>query len=169
MSLDAFNHVMSVNVTAVFQCCQEAIRIMKEQVPPGGRYVACRFLYQIYQCVDVLLTNLRIINNGSVSAHVPRPLSAPYTMSKHAIWGLTKTIALDYRSFNIACSQVDIGRSFHQSVQRGRTRLTHTHPGNAQSSMSDAKPKGVLQADGSVRSEPSVQSRHLPHTSLTPN
>ncbi|RSH93716.1 hypothetical protein EHS25_006363 [Saitozyma podzolica] len=118
MSLDSFNHVIGVNVTAVFQCCQEAIRIMKEQVPRGGR----------------------IINNGSVSAHVPRPLSAPYTMSKHAIWGLTKTIALDYRPFNIACSQLDIG--------------------NAQSSMSDAKPKGVLQADGSVRSEPVMDARY---------
>jgi NAD(P)-dependent dehydrogenase (short-subunit alcohol dehydrogenase family) len=73
----------------------------------------------IYQCVDILLTTLRIINNGSVSAHVPRPLSAPYTMSKHAIWGLTKTIALDYRPFNIACSQLDIGRSLHQIVRRG--------------------------------------------------
>ncbi|WWC93842.1 hypothetical protein V866_000678 [Kwoniella sp. B9012] len=112
LPLDKFNSIMAVNVTAIFHCAQKAISMMKKQQPMGGR----------------------IINNGSVSAYTPRPLSAPYTMSKHSVLGLTKSIALDCRQFNIACSQLDIG--------------------NAQSSMSAQKSAGVLQADGSTAAEP---------------
>ena len=89
--------------------------------------------------------NIRIINNGSLSAHVPRPLSTAYTMSKHAIEGLTKTIALDYRQWNISCSQIDIGESHCYKAECA---------GNAQSSMSDTKTSGALQANGNMQVEP---------------
>ena len=114
LTLEEWQLVMSTNVTGAFLCAQEAIKIMKDQKPIGGR----------------------IINNGSISAHVPRPRSAAYTVSKHAITGLTKSISLDCRAFNIACGQIDIG--------------------NAQSSMTKKMEEGILQADGSLKTEPTI-------------
>ena len=104
--------VINANLNGTFYCVQEAIRIMKAQTPKGGR----------------------IINNGSISAHAPRPFSVPYTASKHAITGLTKTIALDGRKDDIACGQIDIG--------------------NARTPMTERMTKGVPQADGSTMIEP---------------
>jgi NAD(P)-dependent dehydrogenase (short-subunit alcohol dehydrogenase family) len=104
--------VVNTNLTGAFLCAQEAFRLMKAQVPRGGR----------------------IINNGSVSAHSPRPLSAPYTATKHAITGLTKSLALDGRRYNIACGQIDIG--------------------NAATEMAAKLADGVLQANGTVAPEP---------------
>jgi NAD(P)-dependent dehydrogenase (short-subunit alcohol dehydrogenase family) len=101
-----------VNLDAVFLCTQAAIRVMKAQTPRGGR----------------------IINNGSISAHAPRPNSAPYTATKHAITGLTKSIALDGRDFDIACGQIDIG--------------------NAATPMTARMGAGVPQADGRIAPEP---------------
>jgi NAD(P)-dependent dehydrogenase (short-subunit alcohol dehydrogenase family) len=89
LSYEQWNRVVAVNLTGSFLCAQHAIRMMKEQIPRGGR----------------------IINNGSLSAHVPRPHSAPYTATKHAITGLTRSIALDGRNYGIACSQIDIGNA----------------------------------------------------------
>jgi NAD(P)-dependent dehydrogenase (short-subunit alcohol dehydrogenase family) len=89
LSYEQWNEVVSVNLTGAFLCAQEAIRRMKAQQPKGGR----------------------IINNGSISAHVPRPFSAPYTATKHAITGLTRSISLDGRPHNIACGQIDIGNA----------------------------------------------------------
>jgi NAD(P)-dependent dehydrogenase (short-subunit alcohol dehydrogenase family) len=111
--------VVDVNITGAFLCAQEAIRIMKSQVPRGGR----------------------IINNGSISAHTPRPHSAPYTATKHAITGLTKCIALDGRKYDIACGQIDIG--------------------NAATNMTARMADGVPQADGSLRAEPRMDVRHV--------
>jgi NAD(P)-dependent dehydrogenase (short-subunit alcohol dehydrogenase family) len=102
----------STNITGMFLVARAAFGQMRRQSPQGGR----------------------IINNGSISAHVPRPGSAPYTMSKHAVTGLTRTLGLDGRAFNIACGQIDIG--------------------NALTAMAAAFPKGVPQADGQVRVEP---------------
>ena len=104
--------VANTNITGMFLCARAAFGIMRHQQPQGGR----------------------IINNGSISAHVPRPGSAPYTMSKHAVTGLTKTVGLDGRAFNIACGQIDIG--------------------NALTDMARAMTQGVPQADGSTRIEP---------------
>lgn len=104
--------VVNTNLCGAFLCSQEAIRLMKAQVPQGGR----------------------IINNGSISAHSPRPMSAPYTATKHAISGLTKAISLDGRPFRIACSQIDIG--------------------NAATEMTDQMAAGIIQADQSVKVEP---------------
>jgi len=104
--------VVNVNLNGTFYCAREAILIMKAQEPQGGR----------------------IINNGSISAHAPRPFSAPYTSTKHAITGLTKTISLDGRANNIACGQIDIG--------------------NALTGLTERMQKGVPQADGSVKPEP---------------
>ncbi|GFZ51533.1 hypothetical protein JCM24511_09300 [Saitozyma sp. JCM 24511] len=118
LSLDHFEQVMRVNVTAPFLCSQLAVKIMKEQNPQGGR----------------------IINNGSISAYTPRPNAAPYTMSKHAISGLTKTLALDYRQYNIAACQIDVG--------------------NAQTSIG-LKSDGMLQADGSMRPEPAFNAKYV--------
>jgi len=101
-----------VNITGMFLVARAAFGLMRRQSPQGGR----------------------IINNGSISAHVPRPGSAPYTMSKHAVTGLTRSLGLDGRAFNIACGQIDIG--------------------NAATGMVAAMPKGVSQADGSVKPEP---------------
>jgi NAD(P)-dependent dehydrogenase (short-subunit alcohol dehydrogenase family) len=104
--------VVDVNLTGSFLCAQAAVRLMKRQNPPGGR----------------------IINNGSISAHAPRPNSAPYTATKHAITGLTKAIALDGRAYGIACGQIDIG--------------------NAATPMTQRMASGVPQPDGSSRAEP---------------
>jgi NAD(P)-dependent dehydrogenase (short-subunit alcohol dehydrogenase family) len=111
--------VIETNVTGAFLCAQEAFKIMKHQRPRGGR----------------------IINNGSISAHVPRPNSAPYTTAKHAITGLTKSIALDGRKYDIACGQIDIG--------------------NAATEMAVRMQKGTLQADGSIAVEPTMDVQHV--------
>ena len=111
--------VVGVNLTGAFLCSQEAIRMMKAQDPRGGR----------------------IINNGSISAHTPRPHSAPYTSTKHAITGLTKSISLDGRSFDIACGQVDIG--------------------NAATEMTERMSQGVPQANGSMLVEPRMNVQHV--------
>ncbi|QHT67298.1 SDR family oxidoreductase [Rhodocytophaga rosea] len=114
LTMEQWQQVVDTNLTGAFLCTQEAFRIMKGQDPMGGR----------------------IINNGSISAHVPRPHSAPYTASKHAITGLTKSISLDGRAFNIACGQIDIG--------------------NASSAMTKKIEAGILQADGSQKIEPTI-------------
>lgn len=115
LTLEEWRKVIDTNLTGAFLCSQQAIRIMKSQQPMGGR----------------------IINNGSLSAHVPRPHSAPYAASKHAITGLTKSISLDGRKFNIACGQIDIG--------------------NANTSMTKDIQEGALQADGSRMNEPAIR------------
>jgi NAD(P)-dependent dehydrogenase (short-subunit alcohol dehydrogenase family) len=119
LSYEQWNAVVSVNLTGAFLCAQEAIKIMKAQSPRGGR----------------------IINNGSISAHVPRPNSAPYTATKHAITGLTKCISLDGRKYDIACGQIDIG--------------------NAATEMTARMASGVPQADGSRKPEPVMDVRHV--------
>lgn len=119
LTYEQWTNVVNVNLTGAFLCAQHAMRMMKTQDPMGGR----------------------IINNGSISAHVPRPNSAPYTATKHAITGLTKSISLDGRRFNIACSQIDIG--------------------NAATEMTARMTNGVPQADGSVKVEPRIDPRHV--------
>jgi NAD(P)-dependent dehydrogenase (short-subunit alcohol dehydrogenase family) len=119
LALDDWRRVVDVNLTGPFLCAREAIRIMKAQEPKGGR----------------------IINNGSISAHVPRPLSAPYTATKHAITGLTKSISLDGRADNIVCSQIDIG--------------------NAATDFTAKMASGILQADGSTKVEPRMDISHV--------
>jgi NAD(P)-dependent dehydrogenase (short-subunit alcohol dehydrogenase family) len=110
---------LATNLTGAFLCTQEAFRIMKAQTPRGGR----------------------IINNGSISAHTPRPFSAPYTATKHGITGLTKSAALDGRAYNIACGQIDIG--------------------NAATEMTERMTQGVLQPDGSTKVEPRMEVTHV--------
>jgi NAD(P)-dependent dehydrogenase (short-subunit alcohol dehydrogenase family) len=112
--------VLETNVTGTFLCTQQAFRIMKRQSPQGGR----------------------IINNGSSSARVPRPLSAPYTAAKHAITGLTKSTALDGRPFDIACGQIDIGNASTELTQPMHT-------------------SGALQADGRIAREPTFDVGHV--------
>ncbi len=119
LTFEQWNTVVSVNLTGAFLCAQQAILLMKAQSPHGGR----------------------IINNGSISAHVPRPNSAPYTATKHAITGLTKSISLDGRAFNIACSQIDIG--------------------NAATEMTEKMAAGVLQANGATEVEPRMDVKHV--------
>jgi len=119
LSLDEWQRVVDVNLTGAFLCAREAIRIMKAQTPKGGR----------------------IINNGSISAQVPRPRSAAYTATKHAITGLTKSISLDGRADNIACSQIDIG--------------------NAATDLTANMASGILQANGSVMVEPRMDVAHV--------
>ena len=119
LTFEQWNAVVGVNLTGAFLCAQEAMRLMKAQQPRGGR----------------------IINNGSISAQVPRPNSAPYTATKHAITGLTKSIALDGRNFDIACGQIDIG--------------------NAATEMSAGIGRGARQANGSVMAEPRFDVRHV--------
>lgn len=119
LSFAQWSDVVNVNLTGAFLCAQEAIRIMKSQQPRGGR----------------------IINNGSISAHVPRPHSAPYTATKHAITGLTRSIALDGRQYDIACGQIDIG--------------------NAHTDMMAKVEKGALQANGEMRPEPTMDVKHV--------
>ena len=119
VTAEQWRSVVDVNLTGTFLCTQQAFRLMKAQQPRGGR----------------------IINNGSISAHAPRPLSAPYTASKHAITGLTKAAALDGRAFDIACGQIDIG--------------------NAATEMTAAYAAGTLQANGGVAAEPLLDLAHV--------
>ena len=119
VTFEQWNAVVCVNLTGAFLCAQAAIRLMKNQEPRGGR----------------------IINNGSISAHSPRPNSAPYTASKHALTGLTKCISLDGRKYNIACGQIDVG--------------------NAATEMTGKMTAGVPQADGSRKPEPRMDVRHV--------
>jgi len=119
ISPEQWNAVIAVNLTGAFLVAQTAYRVMKDQQPQGGR----------------------IINNGSISAHVPRPNSAPYTTTKHAITGLTRSMSLDGRQHNIACGQIDIG--------------------NADTGLLGAIPKGVLQANGSTLAEPTMDVAHV--------
>ena len=119
LSYTQWMNVVNANLTGSFLCAQEAMRMMKAQSPKGGR----------------------IINNGSISANTPRPFSAPYTATKHAITGLTKSIALDGRADRIACSQIDIG--------------------NASTEMTQVISKGVIQADGSLKAEPTMNVEHV--------
>ena len=114
--------VLDINVTGAFLCAREAFRMMKTQTPMGGR----------------------IINNGSISAHAPRPNSAPYTTSKHAISGLTKSLALDGRKYDIACCQIDIGNAATDLIK---------------SILEDGA--GATQADGSVAMEPTLDLDHV--------
>ena len=114
LTLDQWERVVAVNVTGLFLCARAAFRHMKSQSPRGGR----------------------IINNGSISAHAPRPNSAPYTSTKHAVTGLTKSLSLDGRKYDIACGQIDIG--------------------NAATAMTAAMATGVPQPDGRVAIEPTM-------------
>ncbi len=116
LSFEDWQSVVAVNLTGPFLCTREAFRVMKEQDPRGGR----------------------IINNGSISAHVPRPRSAPYTATKHAVTGLTRSTSLDGRAYDIACGQIDIG--------------------NAATDMAGWISAGALQADGSTRPEPMMDA-----------
>jgi len=119
LPFEKWQSVVDVNLTGMFLCAQAAFRMMKDQVPRGGR----------------------IINNGSISAHTPRPGSAPYTATKHGVTGLTKTIALDGRPYDIACGQVDIG--------------------NAISPMTERMAQGVRQANGTTAPEPRMDPVHV--------
>jgi NAD(P)-dependent dehydrogenase (short-subunit alcohol dehydrogenase family) len=119
LSFAQWKTVVDANLTGAFLCAQGAIRIMKRQTPRGGR----------------------IINNGSISAHTPRPMSAPYTATKHAITGLTKSIALDGRPFDIACGQIDVGNALTEMAFRMTT--------------------GVPQADGHIAIEPTMDANEV--------
>ena len=119
ISLEQWKNVLDTNLTGVFLCTQEAFKLMKEQSPRGGR----------------------IINNGSISAHAPRPNSAPYTSTKHAITGLTKSTSLDGRKYDIACGQIDIG--------------------NASTEMAAKMATGVPQANGEIAAEPLMDVEHV--------
>ncbi|MCM0035526.1 MAG: SDR family oxidoreductase [Burkholderiaceae bacterium] len=122
LPVDIWKDIVNINLTGMFLCAQAAIRIMKSQTPQGGR----------------------IINNGSISAHAPRPYSIGYTATKHAVTGLTKSISLDTRAYRIACSQIDIG--------------------NAATPMTERMTKGVPQPDGSTRVEPRMDVNHVAQT-----
>lgn len=119
LPLDKWFNVVNTNVTGVFLCARAAFGLMRRQSPKGGR----------------------IINNGSVSSQIPRPFTAPYTASKHAVSGLTKALALDGRAFNIAAGQIDIG--------------------NALTELSERMTQGVLQANGTTAPEPMMDARHV--------
>ncbi|MGS0743280.1 SDR family oxidoreductase [Glaciimonas sp. GG7] len=119
LTFEQWKNVIDTNVSGVYLCARGAFGLMKKQSPQGGR----------------------IINNGSISAHTPRPLSSAYTSSKHAVLGLTKSIALDGREFNIACGQIDIG--------------------NALTELSVRMTKGVRQANGTIAVEPMVDVKHI--------
>jgi len=119
LTFEQWRAVVDVNLTGSFLCAQHAMRLMIPQTPRGGR----------------------IINNGSISATAPRPNSAPYTSTKHAITGLTKSISLDGRAFSIACGQIDIG--------------------NAATEMTDVMAQGVLQPNGSILAEPRMDLKHV--------
>jgi NAD(P)-dependent dehydrogenase (short-subunit alcohol dehydrogenase family) len=119
LTFDEWKAVVDVNLTGAFLCTQQAFLLMKDQQPQGGR----------------------IINNGSISAYVPRPHSAPYTATKHAITGLTRSTSLDGRRYNIACGQIDIG--------------------NAATEMTARMPSGALQANGELAPEPRLDVTHV--------
>jgi NAD(P)-dependent dehydrogenase (short-subunit alcohol dehydrogenase family) len=119
LPLERWFNVLDTNVTGVFLCARAAFGLMRRQSPQGGR----------------------IVNNGSISAHVPRPNTAPYTMSKHAVTGLTKSLALDGRAFGIVASQIDIG--------------------NALTELSERMTRGVTQANGTVAAEPMMDAVHV--------
>ena len=119
LTYEQWKTVVDVNLTGVFLCTQEAFKLMKSQEPRGGR----------------------IINNGSISAHAPRPNSAPYTATKHAITGLTKSTSLDGRKYDIACGQIDIG--------------------NAATALTARIKNGVPQANGSIAVEPTMDVQHV--------
>jgi NAD(P)-dependent dehydrogenase (short-subunit alcohol dehydrogenase family) len=119
LTYEQWKTVVDTNLTGSFLCTQEAFKIMKEQDPMGGR----------------------IINNGSISAHAPRPFSAPYTSTKHAMTGLTKSTALDGRKYDIACGQIDIGNAATPLTERMKT--------------------GVPQPNGSIMVEPTIDTGHV--------
>ena len=119
LSYEQWKAVVDVNLTGAFLCTQQAFKIMKAQTPRGGR----------------------IINNGSISAHAPRPFTAPYTATKHAITGLTKSTSLDGRAYDIACGQIDIG--------------------NAATEMTERMARGILQANGQMMVEPRMDVEHV--------
>ena len=119
LPLDKWFGLLNTNVSGMFLCARAAFGLMRRQSPQGGR----------------------IINNGSISAHTPRPFTAPYTMSKHAVTGLTKALALDGRAWNIVASQIDIG--------------------NALTEMSERMTRGVLQANGTTAPEPMMDAQHV--------
>ena len=119
LTVEQWRNVVDINLSGMFFCMQEAFRIMKDQNPRGGR----------------------IINNGSISAHAPRPNSAPYTSTKHAVTGLTKSASLDGRKYDIACSQIDIG--------------------NALTEMAAKMTKGVPQANGEIKVEPTMDVQRV--------
>jgi len=119
LTFEQWKNVVDINLTGMFLCIQEAFRMMKEQNPRGGR----------------------IINNGSISAHAPRPNSAPYTATKHAVTGLTKSASLDGRKYDIACCQIDIG--------------------NALTEMAAKMTKGVPQANGEIKVEPTMDVQRV--------
>jgi NAD(P)-dependent dehydrogenase (short-subunit alcohol dehydrogenase family) len=119
LPLDTWRAVVDINLTAMFLCSQEAIKIMKAQQPRGGR----------------------IINNGSISAHAPRPFTVAYTSTKHAVTGLTKSLSLDCRQYDIAAGQIDIG--------------------NAATEMTERMAKGILQANGTTLVEPRMDVKHV--------
>jgi NAD(P)-dependent dehydrogenase (short-subunit alcohol dehydrogenase family) len=119
LSVEQWRSVVDINLNAMFWCTQEAIKIMKAQQPRGGR----------------------IINNGSISAHAPRPMSVGYTATKHAVTGLTKCVSLDGRKHDIACGQIDIG--------------------NAATEMTERMTKGVPQANGTTMVEPRMDVKHV--------
>jgi NAD(P)-dependent dehydrogenase (short-subunit alcohol dehydrogenase family) len=119
MTYETWTALVDVNLTGAFLCAQAAFRMMKDQEPRGGR----------------------IINNGSIAAHAPRPNHVPYTATKHAITGMTKCFSLDGRKYDIACSQIDIG--------------------NAATEMTERITRGVMQADGTMRAEPRMDLKHV--------
>ena len=119
LTFEQWKKVVDANLTGTFLCTQEAFRLMKDQDPRGGR----------------------IVNNGSISAHAPRPFSAPYTATKHGITGLTKSTSLDGRAYDIACGQIDIG--------------------NAATEMTERMKSGVPQPNGSMMVEPRIDPQHV--------
>ncbi|HEY5929503.1 MAG TPA: SDR family oxidoreductase [Burkholderiales bacterium] len=124
LTFEQWKNVVDINLTGMFLCIQEAFKLMKDQDPRGGR----------------------IINNGSISAHAPRPNSAPYTATKHAVTGLTKSASLDGRKYDIACCQIDIG--------------------NALTEMAAKMTKGVPQANGEIKIEPTMDVQHVANSVL---
>jgi NAD(P)-dependent dehydrogenase (short-subunit alcohol dehydrogenase family) len=124
LTVEQWRNVVDINLSGVFFCTQEAFRMMKDQNPRGGR----------------------IINNGSISAHAPRPNSMPYTSTKHAVTGITKSASLDGRKYDIACCQIDIG--------------------NALTEMAAKMTKGVPQANGEIKVEPTMDVQHVANAVL---
>jgi NAD(P)-dependent dehydrogenase (short-subunit alcohol dehydrogenase family) len=124
LTFEQWKNVVDINLTGVFLCTQEAIKLMKDQTPRGGR----------------------IINNGSISAHAPRPNSAPYTATKHAVTGLTRSTSLDGRKYDIACGQIDIGNAATELAARMAT--------------------GVPQANGQIAIEPLMDVTHVANSVL---